>query len=79
MEKENSAVEKVETISKSKGEKETNKPTEKQQADKRVKVAKAKKEKQKAKEKAKLETKKQKEKALQEGLGMDKLNNRQKD
>jgi hypothetical protein len=52
MEKENSAVEKVETISKSKGEKETNKPTEKQQADKRVKVAKAKKEKQKAKEKA---------------------------
>jgi len=63
MEKENSAVEKVETISNGKGEKVTKKPTEKQQADKRVMVAKAKKEKQKAKEKAKLELKKQKEKA----------------
>ncbi len=65
MEKENSAVEKVETLSSESAEKgnKGKKLTEKEQADKRVQVAKAKKEKQKASEKAKLEAKKQREKA----------------
>ncbi len=63
MEKENSAVEKVEGVTEKNGGRVNKKPTEQEQADKRVKVAKAKKEKQKAKEKAKLEAKKQKEKA----------------